>query len=184
MKDEIFCSIDVETDGPIPGRNSMLSFGCYAFKEDGTEIGTFERNLYQMSFSAPDIKTMEWWKTQPEAWKACRTNLVDPRVAVYDFVKWLKGLPGKPVFVGYPALFDQMFIHWYCVYYAQEDPLGFSGIDIKSYAACLLKIPYRNATKKHMPKRWFIGTPKHDHTALQDAKGQGILFLNMLKENK
>jgi len=162
----------------------MLSFGIYAFKADGTEMGTFERNLHPHYNAVEDPKTMEWWKTQPEAWAACRTNLVSPGVAMLDYVKWIKSLPGKPVFVGFPALFDQQFLHWYSIYYTQEDPLGFSGIDIKTYAACLLKIPYRTATKRNMPKRWFEGTPVHNHTALQDAKGQGILFLNMLKENK
>ncbi|MBL7254890.1 hypothetical protein [Paractinoplanes lichenicola] len=33
---EIYVSTDVETDGPIPGRHSLLSFGSAAFRADGT----------------------------------------------------------------------------------------------------------------------------------------------------
>jgi len=35
MSKEIYISTDVETDGPIPGPNSMLSFGSAAFEVDG-----------------------------------------------------------------------------------------------------------------------------------------------------
>lgn len=32
---EIYVSTDIETDGPIPGPNSMLSFGSAAFTAEG-----------------------------------------------------------------------------------------------------------------------------------------------------
>lgn len=38
------------------------------------------------------------------------------------------------------------------------------------------------ATKRNMPKKWFHGCPPHTHKALDDAIGQGILFLNILAE--
>ena len=37
---EIYVSTDVEADGPIPGPNSMLSFGSAAYTVDKTLIGT------------------------------------------------------------------------------------------------------------------------------------------------
>jgi len=33
---ECYVSTDIEADGPIPGPNSMLSFGSAAFLADGT----------------------------------------------------------------------------------------------------------------------------------------------------
>ena len=45
MQDEIYVSTDVEADGPIPGRNSMLSFGSAAFRRSGQMIGSFSVNL-------------------------------------------------------------------------------------------------------------------------------------------
>ena len=42
---EIYISTDIETDGPIPGVNSMLSFASAAFLADKTLIGTFSANL-------------------------------------------------------------------------------------------------------------------------------------------
>jgi hypothetical protein len=42
---EIYVSTDVETDGPIPGPNSMLSFGSAAYTAQKELIGTFSANL-------------------------------------------------------------------------------------------------------------------------------------------
>ena len=58
-----------------------------------------------------DSDTMKWWDTQPEAWKAHRENIETPEIIMPKYVEWLKGLPGKPVFVGYPAGFDFLFVY-------------------------------------------------------------------------
>ncbi len=42
---EIYVSTDVEADGPIPGPNSMLSFGSAAYTGGKELIGTFSANL-------------------------------------------------------------------------------------------------------------------------------------------
>lgn len=64
---EIYISCDVETDGPIPGANSMLSLGAVAFAPNRDQLGTFSVNLVELSGAAPDPKTEAWWATQPEA---------------------------------------------------------------------------------------------------------------------
>ena len=38
---EIYVSTDIEADGPIPGQNSMLSFGSAAYKADKTLVYDF-----------------------------------------------------------------------------------------------------------------------------------------------
>ncbi len=185
MKDkpEIYVSTDVEADGPIPGVNSMLSFGSAAYLENKTLVGTFTANLETLPGAIADPKTMEWWQGQPEAWKACRGNLQSPEKAMKDYLVWLKGLPGIPVFVGYPSAYDFMFVYWYLIRFASESPFSHSALDIKTLAMVLLKTGYRKATKKNMPKRWFDTLP-HSHRALDDAVEQGALFCNMLRELK
>ena len=78
---EIYVSTDVETDGPIPGPHSMLSFASAAYRGDKTLLGSFEANLELLPGATGDPKTMAWWQTQPQAWTAARTNLRDPVVA-------------------------------------------------------------------------------------------------------
>lgn len=181
MAQEIYVSTDIEADGPIPGPNSMLSFASAAFRESGEMVSTFSANLELLEGAAPDPKTAAWWASQPEAWAACRENAEPPQAAMARYVAWVKGLPGKPVFVGYPVAYDFMFVYWYLMRFVGESPFSHSALDIKTAAMIALKSPYRDATKKNMPRRWF-GEQPHTHVALDDAIGQGVLFCNILRE--
>ncbi|HEY7179897.1 MAG TPA: 3'-5' exoribonuclease [Blastocatellia bacterium] len=180
---EIYVSTDVETDGPIPGVNSMLSFGSAAYMPDKTLIGSFTANLETLPEAVADPKTMAWWETQPGAWEACREELQPPETAMSNYLDWLRRLPGKPVFVGYPAAFDYMFICWYLNRFTGVNPFSHSALDIKTYAMAMLKIDFRGAVKRNMPRRWFDNLP-HTHKALDDAIEQGALFCNMLRESR
>jgi hypothetical protein len=179
---EIYVSTDVETDGPIPGPHSMLSFGSAAYTADKQLISTFSANLETLPDAAPHPKTAEWWASQPEAWAACRRDLQPPEAGMSRYLSWLKALPGRPVFVAYPAGFDFLFVYWYLVRFTGESPFSHSALDIKTYAMALLRSDYRESTKKNMPKHWFDKHP-HTHVALDDAIEQGALFCNMLKDN-
>ena len=156
---EIYVSTDVEADGPIPGPNSMLSFGSAAYTATKNLLGTFTANLLPLPEATADPKTMEWWKTQPDAWAECRRDPQEPAIVMPRYVNWLKSLPGMPVFVAYPAAYDFMFVYWYLIRFAGESPFSFSALDIKSYAMAVLGTEYRHATKKSMPKQWFDPLP-------------------------
>jgi len=179
---EIYVSTDVEADGPIPGPHSLLSFGSAAYRADKALIGTFTANLETLPGAVGAPETMAWWQTQPEAWAVCRKNPLPPETAILHYLAWLKQLPGKPVFVGYPAAYDFLFVYWYLIRFAGESPFSHSALDIKTYAMALLRRGYRASTKANMPKRWFDKLP-HTHCALDDAIEQGALFCNMLAEN-
>lgn len=182
MINEIYVSTDVETDGPIPGINSMLSFGSAAYLADKTLVGTFTANLETLPGAQADPKTTAWWQTQPEAWAVCRENTKAPENVMPQYVTWIKALRGKPVFVSYPGAFDFMFIYWYLIRFAGESPFSHSALDIKSYAMAMLKRGYRESVKRNMPRQWFDPAP-HTHRALDDAIEQGALFCNMLAIN-
>ena len=165
---EIYVSTDVETDGPIPGPHSMLSFASAAYLSDKTLISTFSANLDTLAGAQGHPDTMQWWQSQPEAWHACRENTRPPPIVMPEYVSWLEQLPGKPVFVGYPVTFDFMFIYWYLIKFAGKSPFSHSGLDIKTYAMAMLQKPYRQSTKRNMPRHWFDEMP-HTHVALDDA---------------
>ena len=180
---EIYVSTDVESDGPLPGPNSMLSLASAAYTAEKELLGTFSANLETLPGAAPDPKTAQWWAQHPEAWAACRQNPEVPETVMRRYVAWLESLPGKPVFVGYPAGFDFLFVYWYLMRFVGESPFSFSALDIKTYAMAVLKKDYRETTKRVMPRHWFDPHP-HTHIALDDAIEQGALFCNMLAENR
>ena len=180
---EIYVSTDVESDGPIPGPHSMLSFASAAFEADGNLIATTSANLETLPGASGHPDTMKWWEGQPAAWEACRADTRPPVEVMPEYCGWLERLPARPVFVAYPAGFDFTFVYWYLIQFAGKSPFSHSALDIKTFAMSLLKKEYRASTKRAMPKRWFSKRP-HTHVALDDAIEQGELFCRMLAESR
>ena len=180
---EIYISTDIETDGPIPGPHSMLSFASAAYRGDKHLLGTFTANLHLLPGASGNPQTMEWWAQNQAAFDATRTDLEDPENAMRRYIDWLRTMPGRPVFVAYPAGFDFLFVYWYLIRFAGASPFSFSALDMKTFAMALMKGNYRDSVKKNMPKHWFDPLP-HTHIALDDALEQGALFCNMLAENR
>ena len=178
---EIYVSTDIETDGWVPGHNSMLSIGSAAYFSDKTLLNTFSANLDTLPDAVADEDTMKWWEKQPEAWDACRKDCVTPEEAMHAYHQWLVELPGKIIFVGYPLAFDYPFVSYYLQHFSKNNPFGFSAIDIRSFAMGLRGKNYQRSGKSYLPKRFFDDFP-HTHIALDDAIEQGALFCNLLAE--
>lgn len=177
---ELYVSTDIETDGPAPGLNSMLSIGSAVFDRHKCLLATFSANLQMLPGAMGHPETMRWWQGHPQAWDACRRNAEPPVAVMARYHDWVLGLPGRPVFVGYPASFDFMFVAWYLLRFTGRNPFGFAALDIKSYAMALLGKPFHRIVKRRMPTDWFDDLP-HTHIALDDAIEQGALFCNLLR---
>ena len=180
---EIYVSTDIEADGPIPGPHSMLSFASAAFTADGQRVATFAANLELLEGASGHPDTMAWWAGNPQAWASTRVDIQPPLQAMQAYTAWLNGLAGKPVFVGYPAAYDFLFVYWYLMRFVGKSVFSHSALAIKTYAMALLGLPYRASTKRNMPPHWFSASP-HTHVALDDAIEQGELFCNMLADRR
>lgn len=180
---EIYVSVDIETDGPIPGSNSMLSVGAAACTLECGVFDTFAINLLTLPDASPDEKTQrEFWDKHPLAYAETREKMFAPHHAMELFEQWLKELLGKPVMVAYPAGFDFRFIYWYFIIFLGVCPFGFQCIDMKTYAMAKLKIPFKKTVKAHMPEVWFdFPGNRHTHIAVDDAIEQAHLWLAMLR---
>jgi hypothetical protein len=185
MSKEVYVSTDIESDGPCPGKNNMLSFASAALTIDKELVGTYWSNLELLDWCKPDPDTMNnFWAKEPEAWAACRHSLRSAEYAMPEYARWTRGFNRKPVFVAYPAGFDFMYMAYYLHMFAGENPFGFQALDVKSYFMAQNKIDgFKASVKKRMPGRWFERDMVHNHVALADAIEQGCLFINMHREN-
>jgi len=102
----------------------MLSFASAAYRADKALLSTFTANLHLLEGASGNPDTMAWWRENQAAYDATRTNLEAPAVAMKRYVAWVKTLPGKPVFVAYPARFDFLFAYWYLIRFAGESPFS------------------------------------------------------------
>ena len=179
---ETYISVDIETDGPIPGDFSMLSLGAAAFDADGNLISTFAQNINQLPEASQDPDTMKWWSTQPKAWQALQSNVVNPVTAMKSFHEWQSQYT-NPVFIAWPLSFEAMFLGHYLWKFAGAHPFSYRWVDMRSYAAGTLKCNISSASQQNFPKHWSVDDP-HTHVAFEDAIEQGRIFMKMVKENK
>ncbi|MGC1852400.1 MAG: hypothetical protein WA687_08180 [Solirubrobacterales bacterium] len=139
MSADLYISVDVEADGPIPGPYSMLAFGMAVagdfngevFRVPPTDQSSFYRELKPISdrFDAEALRVsgLDRDRLQLEG--------VEPDDAMREASAWIVAQAGdrRPVLVGYPVVFDWMFLHWYFVNFAGDSPFGFSSaLDIKT----------------------------------------------------
>lgn len=205
---EIYISMDVEATGPIPGPYSMSSFGAFAAggMMDTGQIIRFDhedrRNVFYKELqpisenfipeainvgvltgfdsTIPDpdgMRHFEWMKAHGE----------NPAKGMQDFADWAATVEemygASLVFMGYPAVFDWMFVYWYLVNFNVQSPFGFSkAIDLKTTYAIKANKPMKKSSKRNMPRSLFSKLP-HTHRADDDAIEQGIFGINLLKWN-
>ncbi len=164
-KSELYFSIDVETNGPIPGPYSMLSIGAAAFLENGNMLEeTFSANLEPLATnkeSLPEVlsfyedddgvkeghpDTIKWLhgKKRKQAYLALQEGQKSPANAMREFADWVRRLAdehnARPVFVSFSS-FDFMFLHWYLFYFLGDEGkalFSHSGLDIKTFAMATL----------------------------------------------
>ncbi len=177
--DEVFISVDCESNGKCPGKNSMLSLGAVACDRDGHFLGQFYRTLVPVIGSVEDPETMEWWKKFPEAYAAATKDPEEIFEVMKDFKAWIDQLPGyKKTMVARPSGFDFSMVYWYFHTFLGECPFKYHCLDVQSYAAATLKRAYHEAGKINWPFAWTSKYP-HNHNALSDAsprpegEGQG-----------
>ncbi len=178
IKREVFISVDIETDGPIPGDYSISSLGACV-------IGTSDLSFYMEFKPISD-------KFNPEAISISgldRNQLIangtDPTSAMQRFSDWLEkvsGTDGSPVFVAFNATFDWMFVHWYFQHFIGRNPFGISGWDIKAYYAGVTKKRFWAETSKKRIDKEFLSTRPHTHNALDDAQEQAEIFQRLRRK--
>lgn len=188
MKPELYVSLDIETDGPAPFLNSMLSLGAAAFMKDQELKRNFYATMYALEMAHEDSETMAWWRTQPRAWEAVQRSRQRPQKVMQDFATYIRRLANdypdyKLVAVAWPAAYDFAFVNAYCHLFLHENPLGFACMDLRSYTDGLANGAGYYALREAEVRTYSGPVFKDDlteHIAVDDAVEQGRLLLNLL----
>jgi DNA polymerase III epsilon subunit-like protein len=185
---DAYFSADVETDGPIPGPYSMLSFALvYAGSFDGR---AFSRPLRLDQTFYTELKPIsESW--QPEALAVNgldRDRLAregaEPGPALTAAADWVRDIAGgrRPILVAYPLSFDWTWLYWYFVSFSRTgSPFNHSGcFDLKTAFAIKADVPIAGAGRDNVDDHLMPPRP-HTHHALDDALQQAELFANVFE---
>ena len=176
---EMYFSVDIEANGPIPGEYSMTALGACVVGRQETAFYAELKPLHERfdpKALAVGGLTMEHLREKGE----------EPAEALRRFDAWVRGAAGKdrrPVFVAFNATFDWMFLHWYLVKFLGSSPFGISGLDMKAYFMGMAGVDWDSTAKRHVRKRFPASLP-HTHNALDDAREQAQIFEGMLRAQR
>lgn len=188
-KRELYVMIDVETDGPCPGVDSMLSLGAAAYDLRDGYVDGVEVHLHELPVAGAlkHPETKAWWDKNREAYEYTRTNQVAPAKAMETAVTWMETLAkerdSKLVLCAAPSGFDFTFFYWYAHWFLGRSPTNRSCLDVKSLVMGVLGTSYDDALKSQPPEWLKVGLP-HSHKALDDAKRQGAILMNILRSQR
>ena len=180
---DAYFSADVETDGPIPGPYSMLSFALvYAGSFDG------KRFVRPIDYSDTFYREVRPISDEFEV-EALQVNGLDrnrliaegaaPVDAMSDAARWVKDIAGhaKPVLVAYPLSFDWAWLYWYFIRFSRDgSPFGYSRcFDLKTALSVKASIPIAASGRSRLADS-LKSTREHTHHALDDAIEQAEIF--------
>ena len=158
-----YIMVDVESDGPIPGDYSMISFGAVLVNESLDQ--TFYGQLKPISekFIAEALAVSGFTREDTLSFN-------DPGQVMTDFKNWIEKIASdRPLFISDNNGFDWMFICWYFHHFIGINPFGHSSQNLGSLYKGMEKDTFKNF--KHLRKT------KHTHHPVDDAKGNAEALL-------
>jgi hypothetical protein len=171
---EVYISLDVEADGPIPGPYSMLSFGlavCARF--DGKVFEPLDPG--RQTFYAELKPISDEFVPAALAVSGLDRDLLlvqgrDPAEAMNAAAAWVAEVcdGAGPVVVAYPLGFDWMWLYWYFMRFAEGgSPFSFSRhLDMKTIYATRITRWTTRWSKPSCSRSCSAGTGRSDDSAL------------------
>lgn len=159
--------VDVESDGPIPNKYSMVCFGAVVVEP------SLSKTFYGLTKPISPLWVPEALAISGITRKE-HNNFDDPEEVMKNFADWINSVSkGKPIFISDNPAYDWQFINYYFHYYLGKNPFGFSARRIGDLYCGMVKDGY--AKWKHLRKT------NHDHHPVNDAKGNAEALLKMVE---
>ncbi len=172
---ETYISVDIETAGPYPSRYSLLSIGACLVDEPSAafyvELQPVNEEADAGALAVGGLSLATLAETG-----------VPPRAALVQFEAWvLAHTPedSRPVFVGFNAAFDWMFINDYFHRFLGHNPFGHNALDIKAFYMGMTGARWAQTTIGHVAAHLHQSCSL-THNALADAQVQAQLFKALL----
>ena len=174
---EVYISVDVETAGPNPNLYSMISIGACVVDDPDKgfyiELKPLSEAFIEESLAVSGL-SMEHLAAEG----------IDPAAAMQQFADWVAEVAPAgtaPIFVGFNAVFDWMFVDDYFQRFLQHNPFGHSAVDIKSYFLGMTGGTWAGTSMRFLSPL-YLGGVHLSHNALGDARDQAKLFRSMKAE--
>lgn len=163
--------IDVESDGPIPHKYSMVCFGAVYVENPPTKTFYGRTKPISDTFDPEALAISGFTREQ-------HLLFPDPKEVMVQFDLWVSEVntKGRPIFVSDNVAYDWQWINYYTHYYLGKNPFGWSGRRIGDLVSGLERNMY--SKWKHLRKT------KHTHDPVDDAKGNAEALVELSKRIK
>lgn len=160
--------VDVESDGPIPHKYSMVCLGAVIVDDK------LDKTYYGKTKPVSDIWIPESLAISGFT-REQHLTFDDPKEVFEKFRDWIikDSHNGRPVMITDNPAYDFAWVNYYFHYYLGKNPFGYSARRIGDLYCGLTKNGHNQW--KHLRKT------KHDHNPVNDAKGNAEAINEMKK---
>ena len=172
--------VDIETEGPDPGRHTMLQLAAVEFDEEWKITREFNQYLFPnplfpgMAYSGMrghSAETVEWWmRTAPHGYQKIKDECAKGFHAVAVMEMFYDWVPSDPLFWAWPTCFDIAFLQSYARDYCPAlSKFLWKSADVKSWMSGCIATAGAPLAIDDRTRPPFEGV---EHDALYDAKWQ------------
>ncbi|MEM2942270.1 MAG: exonuclease [Candidatus Bathyarchaeia archaeon] len=164
----MYIMVDVEADGPIPGRYSMIELGAVAVEPGLNRV--FHAKLRPISDEyMPEALAITGYTREQTL------HFDEPARVMSDFEKWVISVdPKRPIFISDNNGFDWMFVCWYFHMFLGRNPFGHSSQNLNSL--------YKGLTRDLFGSFKHLRNTPHDHNPVNDARGNAEALLALIEK--
>ncbi|MEJ5054699.1 3'-5' exonuclease [Sphingobacterium sp. MYb382] len=167
INDKIYIVVDIETDGPVIGKNSIVCFGAVVL-ENGL-YNTFYGKIKPLTeyYNEEALAISGFTRKEHESFES-------PLQVMKRFNDWISKLKGRPILISDNNQFDGAWINYYFHTFLGRNPFGFSSKRIGDIYHGFLNDSKYN-WKQHRKT-------KHTHNPVDDAKGNAEALLYLISK--
>lgn len=159
--------VDVEADGAIPYKYSMVCFGAVVVEPGLSKTFYGETKPISDEWNAEALAISGFSREE-------HLTFDEPSEVMETFAEWIKeNSKGQAVFISDNLAFDWQWINFYFHYYTGKNPFGFSGRRIGDLYSGLEKDFFAASKWKRFRKT------AHTHNPVDDALGNAEALLKI-----
>lgn len=177
--EEVLISVDIEASGPSPSTGSLIAIGACLVDDPKTAIYLELRPLTGLAWSDQAEHVHRLSREQLE-----RDGL-EASAAMEQFEAWVSDVSAgrRPVFVGWNAGFDWMFVADYFARFLGRNPFGIAPLDIKAYLMGRDRLSRWADTRRSAVAERYGEVEPLSHHALEDARQQAAFIRPLLEQD-